>query len=278
VQVLQKQQTNLTYRFSEAIIVNWYQDAVINADPQKIIDTLDTLHHVDLGQRPKIFLAIQSPALRTTLLKYLDKRKYEVHTALQKQSLIYEPKFFSPDLVFVEDRLTHGEAKRSFFELLRYLPEHASIVTIGGKEISSAKNNNALRRNFCIKHVPVNLSELIEREYLAGLTQRKPGSNDKQASFPPAEHAFSFAQIQLSGELVKADYLQFNLRTMTPIGTYSLIKINSPSLQQRLGGPVYAKVIESIDKNEAGPYLCKVHICNLTEALRQKSPKASRSQ
>ncbi|MDQ3230500.1 MAG: hypothetical protein M3Q07_01675, partial [Pseudobdellovibrionaceae bacterium] len=271
-QVMQKQQTNLTYRFSEAIIATWYQDAVLNADPQKIIDTLDTLHRVDLGQRPKIFLAIQSPALRTTLLKYLDKRKYEVHTALQKQSLIYEPKFFSPDLVFIEERLTQGESKRSFYDLLRYMPEHASIVTIGGKETASSKNRDAPRRTWTIKHVPVNLSELIEREYLAGLAQRRPGSNDKQASFPPADHSFSFAHLHMTAELVKADYLQFNLRTTTRIGPYSLIKIISPRFQQKLGGPLYVKVIESLDTAGAGPYLCKAHICNLTQELRRSLP------
>lgn len=269
VQVQQKQQTNLTYRFSEAIIASWYQDAVIHADPQKIIDTLDTLHRVDLGQRPKIFLAIQSPALRTTLLKYLDKRKYEVHTALQKQSLIYEPKFFSPDLVFVEERLTQGEAKRNFYELLRYLPDHACIVTIGGKESPTTKNSSAPRRTWTLKHVPVNLSELIEREYLAGLAQRKPNSNDKQASFPPADHPYSFAQLHLTAELAKADYLQFNLRTTTRIGTYSLLKIISPRFQEKLGGPLYVKVIESPESSASGSYLCKAHICNLTQALRQ---------
>jgi hypothetical protein len=272
VQVQQKQQTNLTYRFSEAIIASWYQDAVINADPQKIIDTLDTLHRVDLGQRPKIFLAIQSPALRTTLLKYLDKRRYEVHTALQKQSLIYEPKYFSPDLVFVEDRLTHGDAKRNFYELLRYLPEHACIVNIGGKESPNAKNSSAPRRTWTLKHVPVNLSDLIEREYLAGLAARKPNSNDKQASFPPADHAYSFAQLHLSAELLKADYLQFNIRTMTRIGPYSLIKIVSPRFQEKLGGPLFVKVIESTEAGASGPFTCKAHICNLTQTLRQSAP------
>jgi hypothetical protein len=269
VQVQQKQQTNLTYRFSEAIIASWYQDAVLNADPQKIIDTLDALHRVDLGQRPKIFLAIQSPALRTTLLKYLDKRKYEVHTALHKQSLIYEPKYFSPDLVFIEERLTQGEQKRNFYELLRFMPEHACIVTIGAKESVGNKNNNAPRKTWTLKHVPVNLSELIEREYLAGLEQRRPASNDKQASFPPADHPFSFTQLHLKAELLKADYLQFNLRTRTRIGPYSLIKIISPRFHEKLGGPLYAKVIESPETSGPGPYLCKAHICNLTQALRQ---------
>ncbi len=266
-QVLQKQQTNLTYRFSEAIIASWYQDAVINADPQKIIDSMDTLHHVDLGQRPKIFLAIQSPALRTTLLKYIDRRKYEVHTALQKQSLIYEPKYFSPDLVFVEDRLTQGDSKRSFYELLRFLPEHTIIVNIGNKEESqSSRNNSNARKTRTLKHVPVNLTDIIDRDYLADLSLKKPPTNEKQASFPPADHAYSFAELHMEAELLHADYLQFNIRTRTRIGPYSLIRIQSPRLQEIIGGPVFLKVIES--QEGSGPYTFKAHICNLTEPLR----------
>ena len=273
-QVLMKQQTNLTYRFSEAVIANWYQDAVINADPQKIIDTMDTLHRIDLGLRPKIFLAIQSPALRTTLLKYIDRRRYEVHTALHKQSLIYEPKYFSPDLVFIEERLTQGEAKQSYYELLRFLPEHTAIVNIGNKtESPSSKNNGNLRKIRSLKHVPVNLTDLIDRDFLAGLTLSKTTSNDKQASFPPADHAFSFTHLQLEAELLHADYLQFNIRTQTRIGPYSLIKIKSERLQETLGGPVYLKVIESEEHAGPGPFTCKAHICNLTLPLRQEDRK-----
>ncbi|RYY97497.1 MAG: hypothetical protein EOO11_10690, partial [Chitinophagaceae bacterium] len=84
--VTEKQKTHLSYRFSDALIVNWAKDAAERADLAKLKEFKEYLTRIDLGQRPKIFLAIASPALRTTILRYTDRRKYEVHTALNKQS------------------------------------------------------------------------------------------------------------------------------------------------------------------------------------------------
>ena len=269
LQVRQKQQTNLTYRFSEALIANWYTDAVIQAAPEKIIDTLEILDHIDLGHRPKIFLAIQSPALRTTLLKYIDRHRYEVHVALHKQSLTYEPKFFSPDLVFIEERLTKGDAKRSFFELLRFLPEYTTVVSIGSTEEAIASRNQPHPRQLrSLKHVPVNLTEIIDRDYLAGHARRQDLEGDKTTYFPPADHKLSFASIQLEAELVQADHLQFNIRSNLRIGQYSMIRASNPRLNQQTGGPIYLKVIASPDICQEGYYYCQAHVCNLIEPLQ----------
>ncbi|MCX6131124.1 MAG: hypothetical protein NTX25_18960 [Proteobacteria bacterium] len=269
VQVKQKQQSNLTYRFSEALIANWYQDAVLQAAPEKIVDTLETLDRIDLGHRPKIFLAIQSPALRNTLLKYIDRRRYEVHTALQKNSLTYEPKYFSPDLVFIEDRLTQGEAKREYFELLRILPEETTVVSIGStEEAPSSKNKPQPRKMRTLKHVPLNLTELIDRDYLAHTHLKRVAGGEKEAYFPPADHKLSFANIQLEAELIQADYLQFNIRSNMRIGGYSLIRASNPRLHELFGGPIFLKIIQSPELDGPGPYLSQAHVCNLTKPIR----------
>jgi hypothetical protein len=285
VHVQQKQQTNLTFRFSEALIGNWYADAVARADPERILDTLEKLSNLDLGQRPRIFLAIQSPALRTTLLKYLDRRKYEVHTALQRNSLLYEPKYFSPDLVFIEERLMTGESRRHFHELNRFLPEHATIVAIGVRdENQMLRNGGSERRLRTLKHIPLNLADLIERDYLAGVAQRRASTNERKAYFPPHDHALSFGLLKMSARLQSADYLQFDMSSMTRIGPYTLLRAESPRLRQILGGPAFLKVVESPQSmaNSEPPYHFKAHICNLIAPLkvsrREKEALASSSK
>ncbi len=270
VQVQQKQQTNLTYRFSEALIGNWYAHTMERAEPEKILETLEKLSNIDLGLRPKIFLAIQSPALRTTLLKYIDRRRYEIHTALQRSSLVYEPKYFSPDLVFIEDRLMTGEGRRNFHELLRFLPEHATIVSIGNKDEDIGQKNNAGKRIRLLKHVPMNLTDLIERDYLAGLAQRRPATVERKAFFPPHEHQLSFASIKAEARLQSADYLQFDMSSDVRIGPYSLIRAESPRLEQIFGGPAFLKIVECPEsaKSQTPPYSFKAHLCNLVAPLR----------
>lgn len=278
VTVTEKQQTNLTYRFSEALIANWQKDAQAKAEKERIGDTMEYLSGIDLGVRPKVFLAIQSPALRTTLLRYIDKRRYEVHTALQKNSLIYEPKYFTPDLVFIEERLTNGEGRQAFLEMIRHLPEHASIVTIGNRyEGTDLKSGSGNRRMRSLRHVPTNLSDLIEKDYLLGINLRKTG-NDRKLHFPPHDHPLSYAFVTAEARLQSADYLQFEISSATKIGTYSLIKAQSPRLTQLLGGPAYMKVVESPEtKGQTdAPYTFKAHLCNLVEALKngQGKPKS----
>lgn len=278
VQVQQKQQTNLTYRFSEALIGNWYGDAMDRAEPEKVLETLEKLSNVDLGLRPRIFLAIQSPALRTTLLKYIDKRRYEVHTALQRSSLVYEPKFFSPDLVFIEDRLMTGEGRRNFHELLRFLPEHATIVSIGGKDEDISSKNNSGKRIRLLKHVPMNLTDLIERDYLLGLAQRRPTTVERKAYFPPHDHPLSFASISSHARLQGADYLQFDMISEMRIGAYSLIRAESPRIKDVLGGPAFLKIVESPEsvKSSEPPFSYKAHLCNLVAPLRAQKKSSER--
>lgn len=275
VTVTEKQQTNLTYRFSEALIANWQKDALARSDRERVNDAIGYLSEIDLGMRPKIFLAIQSPALRTTLLRYIDRRRYEVHTALQKNSLIFEPKYFTPDLVFIEERLTNGEGRQAFMEMIRHLPEHATIVTIGSRyEGTDIKSGSGNRRMRSVRHIPTNLPDLIEKDYLVGYSQKKSAS-DRKLLFPPHDHPISYAFVAAEARLQSADYLQFEISSATKIGTYSLIKAQSPRLTQLLGGPAFMKVVESPEMNERpeGPYTFKAHICNLVDALKGSQGK-----
>ncbi len=265
VVVQQRQQTHLSYRFSEALIGNWYRSAVERAEPQKILDTLDHLGAIDLGPRPRIFLAIQSPALRTTVGKYLDRRRYEVHSALQQNSLLYEPKYFSPDLVFIEDRLMNGEHRRGFHELLRFLPEHTVVVSIGSKEDSHhVKNLGAARQLRFLKDIPNNLSELIERDYLANLSSRKISLFDlRKVHSIPNDHALSCALVRLEGKLTRYDDRQVEFESRFNLGNYSLVAAMSP-LIAREGELCFLKIVEKREllRGEEKVYIFIAHRCH----------------
>jgi hypothetical protein len=278
-QVVEKQKSHLSYRFSEALIVNWWKDVVARAEPQKIKETLEYLTRVDLGLRPKIFLAIQSPALRTTILRYTDRRKFEVHTALQKSSLVYEPRFFTPDLIFIEEQMTSGEGHQAFLEMIRYLPEHATIVTIGGRnEGGDVKGSSGNRRMRSLRHIPTNLADLIEKDYLAAFHLKKPENTANRLAFLPHDHALSYSMVTSEAKLQGADYLQFEISSPNRFHTYSMIRLQGSKLSQMLGGPAYMKVVAcaAIDDEDKGPYRFKAHLCNLVEPVRAalaKSPK-----
>ncbi len=278
--VIEKQKTHLSYRFSEALTVNWAKDVMARAEPQKIKETLEYLTKLDLGLRAKIFLAIQSPALRTTILRYADRRKYEVHTALQKSSLVYEPRFFTPDLIFIEEQMTNGEGHHAFLDMVRYLPEHATIVTIGNRyEGADIKGSTSNRRMRSLRHIPTNLGDLIERDYLAAFHLKQPESGIKRLAFLPHDHPLSYAMVSAEARLQSADYLQFEISSPSRINNYSLLCVNGSKLSHLIGGPAFLKVVASsapIDQLEA-PYRFKAHLCNLVEPIREALTKPLKS-
>ncbi|MBC7659400.1 MAG: hypothetical protein H7249_06800 [Chitinophagaceae bacterium] len=278
--VIERQKSHLSYRFSEALVVNWAKDVMARAEPTAIKETIEYLGRVDLGLRPKIFLAIQSPALRTTILRYADRRKYEVHTALQKNSLVYEPRFFTPDLIFIEEQMTNGEGHHAFLEMVRYLPEHATIVTIGSRyEGTDIKGSTGNRRMRSLRHIPTNLAELIERDYLAAFHLKKPEAQSNRLAFLPHDHALSYALVSAEAKLQSADYLQFEISSTSRINTYSLLKVQGSKLSTILGGPAYLKVVASCDPDDAvlePPYRFKAHLCNLVEPVRAALSKTPR--
>lgn len=283
--VTEKQKSHLSYRFSEALIVNWAKDASERADAQKLRETREYLTKIDLGLRPKVFLAIASPALRTTILRYTDRKRHEVHTALNKKSLIYEPRYFSPDLIFIEEQLTNGEGHQPFLEMIRYLPEHATIVTIGSRfEGADLKISTGSRRMRTLRNIPTNLAELIDRDYLAGFYAKKPEDSAQRPSFIPHEHPLSYAMVAAEAKLQGADYLQIEISSMSRIQTYSLLKVEGNKLLRLLAGPAFLKVVASAEEGEGadqGPFRFKAHLCNLVEPVRvslAKAPKVARAK
>ena len=279
--VVEKQQSHLSYRFSEALVVNWAKDAAERADLPRLKETKELLAKVDLGLRPKIFLAIASPALRTTILRYTDRKRHEVHTALNKQSLIYEPRFFSPDLIFIEEQLTKGEGHEPFLEMIRYLPEHATIVTIGSRyEGTDLKISTSNRRMRSLRHIPTNLAELIERDYLSAFYQKKPEEGGMRPYFLPHDHPLSYLMVSSEAKLHSADYLQIEISSMSRIQTYSLLKVQGSKLGQLLSGPAFLKVVASHDHDSEDakpPFRFKAHLCNLVEPVRAILSKPSRT-
>ena len=120
-------QQNLIYRFSQ-----YFKGELIDEISEKCqMSTMAVLSEIREERRYKVFIASSSPALRTALLTYLPRQEFDTHTAMQKYSLVSEPQFFTPDIVFIESRLCEGDGMSKFQEISSHLPEHALICVVG---------------------------------------------------------------------------------------------------------------------------------------------------
>ncbi len=52
----------------------------------------------------------------------------------KKKSLVSEPKYFTPQLVFIEYRLCEGEAMSRFQEMVNHIPKDSTVIVVGAKD------------------------------------------------------------------------------------------------------------------------------------------------
>ncbi len=250
LKVCSHEQNNLVYRFSEGMVCDWLAKST---QSEKISDVIDELREHNIGSRTKVFLAIQSPALRNTLLKYLNPELYDVHTALQKKSLVSEPKYFTPRLVFIEYRLCEGEAMSRFQEMVNYIPENSTIVVVGAKEeqLPSFRNFSSGRRVESLAQIPKNLPELILTTYLT----KKGKKNDKNIYISPT-HRFSYSELEFSGTITAWEHDLVEIQTETRLANFGLIRV----IDTREKMEVYGKVVD-IRSSEHGN---SIVVCQLS--------------
>lgn len=236
-----KETQHLVYRFSEASICRWHG---AESQENKIEQVLTELRKSCQGAKKKVFLAIQSPALRSAITKYISSDEFEVHSALQKKSLITEPRYFSPSLVFAEFRLFSGESMSRFQEMVSVIPEQSTVVLVGAKpdEVQRFHNFALGRRVEALFQVPKNLVELIDSKFLK---DRKPKSH--QQINLPRTHKYSHSEIIVSAEILRSGSQYVELKLPIKLANYGLVRLELSDKSS-----IYAKVIHSsIDHEEA---------------------------
>ena len=265
------QRKNLTYRFSEAMIASWNLQ---KPEPQKIDESLTLLSTLNVGPRCKVFLAIQSPALRNTLIKYLDQSKFDVHSALQKQSMVSEPQFFSPRLVFVENRLCCGESMELYRTMVTNLSPTCTIIILGNSDnFNVLKTLAGGRKLLAIKRIPVNFSSFID-DLLKESPQNDSENSYSQANqndtyYIPADHEFSLAEIKMSARLLLIHPSMAKVALPYQVGNFGICRIESKAIKEITYRFPYSKIAASyhdpLAETADFPNITECHFCNIGE-------------
>jgi hypothetical protein len=272
----QKVTTNLRYRFSEGVFATWADRSLLQTPLGR--DLLARIRSFDSFFRPKIFLAIQSPALRSSLLRYLDVQRFEVHTALQKRSMIEDPKFFAPHIVFIEERLCINENLSRYAMMVAALPKDSTVVVVGSDNAESALQGlSSGRKIVFLKRIPVNLRELIEREYLPRNVVRTDACGCYNV---PYDHEFSIGEICTDCHILGVHATMFQVGFPFQVGRYSLGRVGSRKIESIVGHKPYVKLlrmdesslirISSDEKYIGDRYIGECYFCDVSETQRRQ--------
>ncbi len=241
VTVMENLRTNLRFRFSDALIASW---SVPSAQQSQASQVYKQILASDQGPLPRIFLAVQTSSLRSQVLSDLGAAPFDITTALQKQSIIDEPRYFGPNLVMIEDVLCIGDNRGRFVDMLAILAPGVPVVVLGTRiKHAEAQGLDSTRPIHVLARPPANLSQTVMRRYLGDLHQDTTEPDTKVAHIP-AEHELSYCQIHMPARMTQLHPSMATLSIPHEVGPFGMCRIENPIVKQAIGRNPFAKVLQ----------------------------------
>lgn len=261
IKVKEYHKTNLHFRYSEAMLCAW-------DIPKALQERKSVLREFFKAQKfvpPYRFYAIiRNHDLRKVIVKGLNPSRFEVTVALNKNNMIHEPRFITPDAVLIEDRLCIGAYEENFLSMVQSLDKSTPIFVLGSGVLPELPSHRVVR----LSALPLNMEAYFEKE-LGTPKQIRAGM------MPIAkEHTLSFAQVIMSGRLSQVHPEALEIALAYPLGRFGIFTVDSPLFQQTAGHAVHCKVVRN-HESPAGtgwkeyPHHAQAIIVDLVEKERQ---------
>ena len=239
---------NLMYRFSDATVASWSVPASVSG---KTTEVLAKLLQQNTGPRCRVFIAVQNQKLRNKLIETFDHPKFELGSALQKQSLINEPRYFNPHVVLIEDSIARDQGG-ALDEMIAGLSPHSAIMILGHYHgLAALKSRHPGRRIAIVKNLPRTLPELLLKRFAPVLSTTAEGI-DEDAIFLLAEHEMSFAEITLPARLTGIHPIAGEVAAPVNIGNFALAQLDSPFLRRQIGRSPWIKFVSVKQETQPG--------------------------
>lgn len=251
LEVIETQRSHMLYRFSDAAVARWH----IGTNSEATIAPVfaDLAKH-DPGPRCRIFIAVPTPELRGQVLMHFDGPMFEIQTAMQKQSIIDEPRFFTPDVVVIEDLLCLEEGGERFAAMMANLQEQTTVIILGKiPDFTEVQNAWPQQRVIQFARLPATLAQQIINRYIP-LRQTVREADDKSGANIASPHRFSRAEISFTARLQRIHPQATQLALPFPIGNFALCRIDSPLLRRMIGRHPYVKLTNTFqDTHPSAP-------------------------
>lgn len=261
LKVLSVERDRLLYRFSDAIVAEW---TVPVDERARAMAVLKDLREQSTGPRCRVFIAASSLALRSQILEHFEDPRFEVSTALQKQSIVDEPRFFTPDVVMIEDKLCLGEDRERFEQMLTNLADHSMVAVVGNvPDLAEVQRRFPRLRLVPLARLPKTLTQSI----LARHGRASAPRNESGVAHVLSEHPYSLASLNIPARLTRIHPLAAQLSLPFPVTSFALCRIDSPLLRKLVGRSPYLKVTATYADThpEAGafPHIVEGYLADL---------------
>lgn len=242
LRVLKRTNEQLNYRFSDSIVASWEAPAASVANIESFLESLKSKREYFL---PRAFVVLKTQALRTELLPVLESQNFFVNSALHKANVENDPKFFSPDIVFIEDELCSLEQGAYLRILGKNLEARVPIVIVGRraelvKVPDDWQQRTIIRIPLMDDHFAGRTSAIVEQ------SRRNIANGKKEDSLIPIDPVDPIGMnfVQFPGRIRGIHPLGIQVTHAFQINNFSLCQINSPFLKKAMGKAPFIKLTD----------------------------------
>jgi hypothetical protein len=237
------EKSQLLYRYSQALVCRWQVTPEKKSHSQKIIQQL-------LIDKPdpklRAFLAISRPSVRATLAKGLNVERFFVRAGLQKSNLAQEVRYFSPNIIFFDDKLLETVKPSEIDAIKAHISIKTPIVIFAH---ASEKISPLFSGHKVVFEASIQQVHLQNAESRYDLQKESSGGTWEICTIPP-EHPWSKIGIHTPTRLKSISPSAGVLASSVPIGDFSLARLESPFLKRIIGRDPIIK-IKSTNQSES---------------------------
>lgn len=264
LKVLNRYRSHLHFRYSEALLCRWDVSPVHQRRKSAVGEFMagqgTTAHY-------RFYAIIRNREIRNTLVKSLPTDRFQLTIALNKNNMIQEPRYISPDAVLIEDKMCLGSFRDNFMEMLKNLDTQIPLVVIG--DAAQQVVTDTGHRLIPVVNVPNNYPRFFEE------TLGQPKAVNLDATQIPKNHNLSFATINLPARILSLHPDTVEIACAFPLGRFGLVGLDAPIFQQAVQQKVHGKVLDSWDGEHQEslkdfPFHVRALIVDLTKNERTK--------
>ncbi len=229
----------LQYRFSQALVCRWRVAAAHSQQVSAVIARLPTSHQ---GTKLRAFVAVSKSDLRKSIITNLSAANYDIKVGLQRNNLAAELQYFSPDVIFFDDKLFQNLTESELSDI--FAPLSAEIpAVIFGAQADQPRFGKALGKRRFFVESDANHAALQNAASRYRLTASLMTSKSAVVTRPiPVDHPWSKIDVLVPARLVSLNPLVGEISLPYSMGSFSLAKLEAPILRRSLGRDPYIKI------------------------------------
>ncbi|MBI2603645.1 MAG: hypothetical protein HYW48_11390 [Deltaproteobacteria bacterium] len=227
----------LKYRFSTAVVGRWRVEPAFQAHIEAV---LKGLRNKAPSAGHRVYIAMKDKVRKHFLADYFEGQLgAEVSIALFVKSIGYEPKFFTPDIIFMDADLCVENGY--FSQMLAVVSKELPIIIVDdGIHAEKIRRVGPEHHLIFMSELTTEVLDALAGEYLSEPSVKK--ALDEDAFYFEKSSDESFAMVSCPARLSKIHPFAVEVSCPYKVKRFALAHLKSPLLQKILGRDLWIKV------------------------------------